>query len=232
MIVLKIWLAAFDLATLGLVLLLLRETQRPLGLCISYAWCPLVLKEFSNSGHLDAIAVTLTTLAIWLAVRSAANLPPQIGPDSRRRQTYLFRGGLPAVAAGGALALAVGAKLYPVWLFPWLAALVLRRLGWRWCLATTAVFLATVTFVLWPLLASVSQWASLANRRKDAAAAETAAISGAKPDPSRGLKTFLMRWEMNDFLFMIAMENLMPAEVQRAAADPGFRWFPSRRARR
>ena len=68
-LILKIWLLGFDLATGALVLLLLRETGRPLGMFILYAWCPLVLKEFSNSGHLDAIAVFLTTLAMWFAVR-------------------------------------------------------------------------------------------------------------------------------------------------------------------
>ena len=71
-LILKIWLLGFDLATGGLVLLLLRQTGRPLGMFVLYAWCPLVLKEFANSGHLDVIAVFLTTLAMWLAVRSAA----------------------------------------------------------------------------------------------------------------------------------------------------------------
>ena len=70
-LILKIWLLGFDLATGALVLMLLRETGRPLGMFVLYAWCPLVLKEFSNSGHLDVIAVFLTTLAMWLAVRSA-----------------------------------------------------------------------------------------------------------------------------------------------------------------
>jgi hypothetical protein len=30
-------------------------------------------------------------------------------------------------------------------------------------------------------------------------------------DPSRGLRAFLRRWEMNDFLFMLMLENLKPA---------------------
>ena len=110
MLVLKIWLAACDLATLGLVILLLRDTQRPLGLCIVYGWCPLVLKEFSNSGHLDTIAVLLTTLAIWLITRSLAKPAAPETTARPSRQHLVFRQGLAAVAASGALALAVGAE--------------------------------------------------------------------------------------------------------------------------
>ena len=36
-----------------------------------YAWCPLVIKEIANSGHLDALAYFLATLAIYLAASAA-----------------------------------------------------------------------------------------------------------------------------------------------------------------
>ena len=59
--VMKAWLLLFDLATIGAVLGILRLTGRHPGWAVAYAWCPLVIKEFANSGHLDSIAVCLTT---------------------------------------------------------------------------------------------------------------------------------------------------------------------------
>jgi hypothetical protein len=41
-------------------------------------------------------------------------------------------------------------------------------------------------------------------------------------DPSRGLSTFLRRWEMNDFLFLILIENVKPTGKQPAAKRA---WF-------
>src|SRR5258708_38954831 len=98
----KAWFVGFDLATLFLVLRLLRFTGRPIGLSVSYAWCPLVIKEIANSGHLDALAFFLTTLAICLAV--SALFRPVGGPARP----------WPATSASIRLALAFGAKLYPV----------------------------------------------------------------------------------------------------------------------
>lgn len=225
MTILKLWFAACDLATIGLLLLLLRQTRRPPGLCIVYAWCPLVLKEFGNSGHLDAVAVFLTTLAIWLTVRSVVK--PGSGDPAASTPARMSRvpQGLTATAACAALALAVGAKLYPIWLFPLCAAAVLRRLGWRWFLAAAAVFLVTVIVVLSPLLPEFGHRqpspAGVGNSTEAAPASLPAAT-----DPSLGLRTFLTRWEMNDFLFMIAMENLLPADVQRTGPRPWFSVVP------
>ncbi|MEK6239292.1 MAG: hypothetical protein N2C14_31630, partial [Planctomycetales bacterium] len=69
-VAMKAWFLLFDLATLGLVFALLHWTGKPLGWSIAYGWCPLVLKEFANSGHLDAIAVCLAAAAVYLMVRS------------------------------------------------------------------------------------------------------------------------------------------------------------------
>lgn len=235
-LVLKIWLLGFDLATCGVVLLLLRSTGRPPGLFILYAWCPLVLKEFANSGHLDAIAVFLTTLAMWLAVRGqgragecgAGSGPPNSGSEPIAcDQVGAGQGGWKtngeparragcrrwdALAAGLVLALAVGAKLYPVCLFPLFAALVLRSRGWRWCLAGSGVFLATTVLVLWPLVPA---------QRPSAVSS-----AGAAADPTRGLRTFLARWEMNDFLFMIAIENVKPRDLTPAGREAWFSVVP------
>jgi len=226
MTVLKIWLAGFDLATLALVILLLHQTRRPLGLCIVYAWCPLVLKEFSNSGHLDAIAVLLTTLAVWLAARSLAKPDAAEEGDRPCRPRPAFRNGLEAVAASGALALAVGAKLYAVWLVPLFAALVVQRLGWRWFWVAADVFLATALAVLWPLLPPLGPRGQPPATAVAARTAPPGSTATSAPDPRRGLKMFLMRWEMNDFLFMIAMENVMPSGVRQDRPSPWFSIVP------
>ena len=67
--VMKAWFIAFDIATLFVVVALLRLCNKPPSLCVIYAWCPLLMKEVANSGHLDAVAVFLTTLAVYLLVR-------------------------------------------------------------------------------------------------------------------------------------------------------------------
>lgn len=226
-LVLKLWLLAFDLATAGLVLLLLRDTGRPLGMFVLYAWCPLAIKEFSNSGHLDVIAVFLTTLATWLAVRLASPVgsfqATEAGQIPRPHRTLGRRRGL-ALASGSALALAVGAKLYPIWLFPLFAAFIWRGLGGKWFCVTGAVCLAGIVGVLWPLLP-----ASIAREPTPLGAerlAENGTAAVAAADPSRGLRTFLTRWEMNDFLFMIVLENVKPTDLQRSEPAPWFSLVP------
>lgn len=84
-LILKGFLLAFDLATLLLVVSLLRRLQLPPSWCLAYAWCPLVVKEFANSAHLDSIAVFFTTRTSMLHVR--------IGETSKgpRRSTHTVR---------------------------------------------------------------------------------------------------------------------------------------------
>ncbi len=93
-------LMAFDLATLGLLLALLRRLGRsPLWVAL-YWWNPLVVKELFNSAHMDALVIPFVLGALWLAMRGRN------------------------VWASGALALAAGVKLWPVLLLP----IVLRPL--------------------------------------------------------------------------------------------------------
>ncbi len=85
---------AFDLLSLGLLLMLLKELRRPLAWAAIY-WCnPLLVKEFFNSAHMDAVLVPFLLAALLLAVKT--------------RTTW----------AAGALALATGAKLWPALLLP------------------------------------------------------------------------------------------------------------------
>ncbi len=65
----RVLAALFDLATLvPIVLILLHLKLRP-TLVVIYAWNPLPIKEFANSGHLDSIAVFLATFALYALIR-------------------------------------------------------------------------------------------------------------------------------------------------------------------
>ena len=111
-IAMKWILGVFELGILALVPILLRLARLPVGLTILYAWCPLVLKECSNSGHADSVPTFLVvaSLCAVLAVPRAREAQHAIGW---------------VLAAGFALGLAIVAKLFAVLLVP----IVWRRLG-------------------------------------------------------------------------------------------------------
>ena len=137
MVIMKALLVLFDLATLWIVILLLRETGRHPGWSLAYGWCPLVMKEIANGGHLDSIAIFFTTSAVLLLVKSV---------KSPHRSTKLV------VFASGALALAIGSKLYPLILAPLFAAVWFRQLSWRATGLGTVVTGLLSAMLLYPLL--------------------------------------------------------------------------------
>ena len=83
-----------ELATLGLLLALLRDLKRsPLWVAV-YWWNPVVIKELINSAHMEAILMPMVLAALLFSIRQRP------------------------LAATSALALAVGTKLWPVILAP------------------------------------------------------------------------------------------------------------------
>jgi hypothetical protein len=102
-VALKAIFTVFDLATLAALLFLLRLTGKPYGLCVLYAWCPLILKEITNSGHMDAIPTFLLVVALGAGTRGFGSL------------------------CGIGFGAAIAAKFYAVLVFP----LALRALGLR-----------------------------------------------------------------------------------------------------
>ena len=68
LMLMKAWFVAFDLLTLGLLVRLLGQAGRHRGWSLAYGWCPLVVKEIANSGHLDSLATCLAMLAVSFAV--------------------------------------------------------------------------------------------------------------------------------------------------------------------
>jgi len=200
--ILKAWLIAFDLATLGLVIALLHLCRKPVGLCLIYAWCPLLLKEVANTGHLDAIAVFFTTLAVYLAARLLVR-------ENNARSWFSITANLTMIAL--ALALAVGAKLYPIVLTPLIFFVLAKKTGCRYVPVPAAVFAATTLLLLWPMMpggnATPTESQNVAVQNASHAAPRPAT---SPTDPSQGVTTFLRRWEMNDFLFLLLVENLKP----------------------
>src|SRR6185369_14860737 len=102
-----VWMKAtmliFELVTIWAVAQLLTLLGRPRQLLLLYAWHPLVIWEFSGSGHVDAISIGFIALA-FLAWQKKSNL-----------------------GAGFMLACATLVKLFPVVLLP----AMLKRGRWR-----------------------------------------------------------------------------------------------------
>ena len=193
--VMRFLIVLFDLATLWVLVLILRTLRLPTQWCVGYAWCPLVIKEFANSGHLDSITVFFTVLAAYVLIR-------------QRKWAVPVSAGLLAVATAG--------KFYPLVLTPifFMAWMRLRHQSdashnakattptrWRQGIIGTAVYVATAAALLYPMLresTSTNQLVSGENR-------------------SDGLHVFVRYFEMNDFLFMLAIENLKPQDLVTAS---------------
>jgi hypothetical protein len=220
MILMKSWFVAFDLATLLLVIRLLALAGRPLGMALIYAWCPLLIKEVANSGHLDALAIFLTTAAAYLAAQ-VLYFPGRLRSV---RQTAVF--------ASLLLGLAAGAKLYPVILAPLVAGAFIHRRGWRFAALPALAFASIVSILAWPMWPAGNRdrlppqddfdAAQVAILPEDAPPAPPQEVATDPRDPSQSLRAFLGEWEMNDFLFLVVVENLRPT----APLSPGERaWF-------
>jgi hypothetical protein len=136
--VMKLCFLAFDIGAIAVLVLLLRSLALPAAWCLVYAWCPLVIKEFANSGHLDAQAVFFTLLAALALIRG-----------------WRYGG-------AAAWAVAVLSKVYPILLFP----LVLRMLvQQRWRAAVGPVLTACAILGATHLLTQPNDAASLRGLR-------------------------------------------------------------------
>lgn len=83
-----------DLASAGLLLLLLAAMKQPLHRVLTYAWNPTVLLSFAMSGHFDSLAIVTLLAALWLLITNR-----------------------PALSVG-ALALSFLSKFFPIMLLP------------------------------------------------------------------------------------------------------------------
>jgi hypothetical protein len=98
-------LLVFDIAALGILILILRSLRLPLAFALIYWWNPLLVKESVNSAHMDLIVAPFVLASILLAIREKN------------------------VWATVALTLATGAKLWPVVLAPFILRPLAARPG-------------------------------------------------------------------------------------------------------
>lgn len=205
-------LILFDIGT-GLVLIkLLGRLGLPRIWSVAWFWCPLLLKEIANSGHLDSIAVFFTTLAIWMLVCA-------LWPVASDKKPSMILTGLAFVV----LAVAVAAKIYPLVLFPLFVVVALKRMGAS-ALLPAVLFPILVALLLWPILSHLD---SVKNLQQSVTGVE----QKEKLAPPPGIEAFARHWEMNDFLFMLMVENLKPYGNKpedfdvRAGDQPSRIWF-------
>ncbi|TQV80637.1 glycosyltransferase 87 family protein [Denitrobaculum tricleocarpae] len=117
---------AFDLISLGLLVAILRRLGRPVIWSALY-WCnPLLVKEFFNSAHMDAVLVPFLLATLLLALKS--------------RTAW----------ASVTLALAAGCKVWPVLLLPSLLRPLAAR--WRQALAPLLIFGTIISLLATPIL--------------------------------------------------------------------------------
>ncbi len=202
----KIAMTLFDLGTMLLLLGLLKMARIHLGWLIAYAWNPLVIKEIANSGHLDSIATFLVVLTVCLVVRH------RLFPLARSSSALLM-------LAGVTLGLGVGAKLYPVVLFPALLVAIAGKSVHRKSgqpdnrLFAGAIFsiafALTSYLVLLPLIHKHSSIAVGQVAIEAATPATPLAAGESEATKSRdGFGGFFSSWRMNDPIFSTIYYNL------------------------
>ena len=206
LVVLKSWLILFDLATLLGILAILKQLAIPRSWAIVYAWSPLVLKEYANSGHLDTITVAFSVWTLVMLIRAVAGFE-QSRTD---KNVPVSRGPMVALILSAILfACSIAGKLYPVLLCPVLGLFLLKRLGIRRAgLWATTVVLATFLFL--------SPWVF-----SDYGQRSTVELANQQTDSASGLQAFVTRWQINDVAFSLIHENLL-ADSLRNSTTP---WY-------
>lgn len=217
--VMKAVLGLFDIATLVVMLSLLRRVGLPIGWAIAYGWCPLVLKEFANSGHLDTIAVFLAITTVWLVT-------PRSGPivDASQPADAATIGRSRWLIAAVVLAAAVAAKIYPLVLAPLLFVHAVKLRGWRIAFACVALFSMTAVVLFAPMLGDRRIGESQADDTFALPAPELGTPMFETNDD--GLQAFLEEWEINDLLFALVVENIKPRDTLGEQPEPWFSVIP------
>ncbi len=200
----KALLVVFDVAIAIFVALLLFHVGMNPTLVLTYFWCPLVLKEIANGGHLDSIATCFAVACVYFATRAVWQR--QVTIDLVRREApsshSLPVGSLRfALLSSVALAAGFAAKVFPLVLGPiWFV--VILRTGLR-AIVSLLVFAVAAFLFSAPMLKHLT----IAQNYNLVSEAQLESLEDA--DPS-GIEAFSKYWEMNDFLFMLIVENLKP----------------------
>ena len=207
LVVLKTWLMLFDLLTLGGIVVLLKQLSIPGSWAVVYGWSPLVLKEYANSGHLDTITVAFSLWSVILLIRTVELTDSRVNDHPRKKAI------LPLLCSAVLFACSIAGKLYPLVLTPVLLVFLLRRLGTR----------LTGTWLVTSVLASflfLSPWI-FADLGQSAPGTQTSQ----QTEATAGLKAFMTRWQINDWIFSVINENILP-DSQRRSPTPWFVFVP------
>lgn len=70
--VMRLALLGCEAVSVTLIVLFLRRMERPITRVVAYFWHPLPIWEIANSGHVDALAVALMLLGLWVALTGHA----------------------------------------------------------------------------------------------------------------------------------------------------------------
>lgn len=241
----------FDLGTAILIAYLLLRLKLHLGWLIVYAWNPLVIKEFANSGHLDSIAVFFVmAAAVFLVKFLAADRNHDDGSNSPIRNatktqwTHLF-------LSAQFLGLGFGSKIYPIIFVPLFFATIWRISDLKRASAFALIFglVGGLSFLpMWmeinrtkeskrAVLNQTTRQVSESDQPLDITLSDTnpkdhlrLETSGSEQITNRsidesqeGLSEFLRKWQMNELIFMIAFQNLRPIDENRTLDVPWFR---------
>jgi len=70
----RLALLGCEAVSVTIVMLLLRRMKRPTTRVVAYFWHPLPIWEIANSGHVDALAVALMLVGLWVALTGRTKL--------------------------------------------------------------------------------------------------------------------------------------------------------------
>ncbi len=150
----KFILLFIDVITFIMIYLLLKKLKLPESNLIIYWWNPLLIKEVFNSGHMDIIVFPILTGCFLLYLS--------------KKYAFSFT----------ALSAAVGAKLWPVLLFPVLIRIFIS--DWKKFLQYFFTFSVLTFIILLPLIISYF-------------------------DQGSGIESYSRSWQNNDSIFRIIL---------------------------
>ena len=211
----KFVLVLFDFGTMAALGWMLFFLKKHPAWLMAYAWNPLVMKEISNGGHLDSIAIFFMTAAIavflWIACqlikRRSTSLTSHVhglalpagevvGKKDVHAKSQLSLV-IASLVSGFLLACGVGAKLFPVIFMPAMLMFLFMRGRFTCALVFGMAFGLGVGLVMRPMWNPANQPVAVHISQTEAG-----------PEETDGLEAFMTKWRMNDAIFSGIYQNV------------------------